>query len=170
MAFNYTDQDIIASLTIGVKDVDPFYNPETNGLTGYAYDGNYYLNGVIQPLVSKATWATEAAGEFRGDGDLFPVNVLILLTKTSLIILDQSTPTSNVGNIPMWMIFLLADNYALANNFSGGLNGWTPSGVSYANGKLAVNYKPDSGNETDTSPLCVTIDFTTDGVFLDVAV
>ena len=66
MAFNYTDQDIIASLTIGVKDVDPFYNPETNGLTGYAYDGNYYLNGVIQPLVSKATWATEAAGESRG--------------------------------------------------------------------------------------------------------
>jgi hypothetical protein len=182
MAYDYLNQVIVATALIQPHDDDSFYNPTTNGHFGYAFDGNFYLDGVLQVGHPRASWATETSGPYRGDGVSFPTAGLILLSPVALTILDQSTPTLIAANLPLWMQFILSDMYALGNNFDDTLNGWTPSGLSYADGVISVIYNPDSGNITSppitsppTSPpidttMVVTLDFVQDTVYLDVAI
>ncbi len=183
---------------------DSFYNPAANFHTGFAANGILYNAGTpvltgSPPVFTYASWWAEFASSpnpYRGDQANFPASGLILLSKVAMTILDQSNQT-----LPLWMQFLLNDSYALANNFSTNdpdyanqlLDGWTPSGLSYADGIISVIYTPDAGayqieglsvppsitgpfaiaSETQTGQgpaMVVNIDFTQDSVYLDTAV
>lgn len=170
--YDYIHQDIVSTALIQPLSSDSFYNPTTTGHTGFAHDGVLYLNGAAVPGPVLASWFTEAPGPYRGDGATFPTSGLILLSKVSLVILDQSQTT-----LPLWMQFLLADNHALANNFSSNnpnfsnqlLDGWTPSGLNYADGIISVTYVPDPGAyqiEGISTPLNITGPFAIGSEFL----
>jgi hypothetical protein len=146
--YNYIHQDIVSTALILPLSDDSFYNPTTTGHTGFAHDGSLYSNGAIVPGPIQASWFTEPAGPYRGDGAPFPATGLILLSKVALTILDQSNTA-----LPLWMQFILGDNMALANNFSTSnpnfanqlLDGWTPNSLAYADGIISVTYVPDAG-------------------------
>jgi hypothetical protein len=157
-SYDYIDQSIMATCLIQPKDIDSFYNPITQLHTGFAWDGQLYSAGI--PQNTYATWYPQAG--------------LVLLSKVALTIVDEST-----ANLNLWMQFLLDNEYALADNFNEELNGWLPSGLSYADGILSVIYSPDAGNKTGLatdggynvdSNMVVHVDFTQDKVYLDVAV
>lgn len=172
--FDYLDEDIVASALIQPHDNDSFYNPVINGHNGYAANGSLYINGTLISHAS-ASWFTENAGPYRGDGSAFPTYGIVLLSKTSLVILDGGIPTLVPQNLALWMQFLLCDEFALTNNFDQALNGWTPNALTYADGRISITYFPDEGNQIIDSPpridgnLVLTIDFTRDLVYLDVA-
>lgn len=182
-SYDYLNQPIVATALMQPYNDDSFYNPDTNSHNGYAADGNLYVNGI--KLVSpnpipppfpayQASWTLESASATRGDGAVFPTAGLILLSPVALTILDQSTPTLNAASLPLWMQFIFADTYALANNFDGALNGWSPRNLAYADGVISVIYQPDYGNMIVSPPAVdtiavVNIDFSRDSVYLDVA-
>jgi len=134
-----------------------------------------YVNGVQQTSSILASWYTEGAGSYRGILPTFPKAGLVLLSNVALTILDETTASLN-----MWMQFLLADSFALANNFNGELNGWQPAKLAYADGIISVIYTPDSGNLSGlaaddsgynvNSNMVVNLDFAQDRVYIDVAV
>lgn len=162
--YDYLDQDIQATALIQVRDNDSFYNPLL-GHTGFAADGTRYTAGVQDSGPVFASWYNEAAGLYRGTKVTFPNAGLILLSKVSLVILDETTRA-----LALWMQFLLNDAYALTNNFSGGSVGFTPHSLCYADGVISVTYLPDEGAVDILSKMIVTFDFTQDTVYLDVAV
>jgi len=178
--YNYLNQDIVATTLIQSYDNDSFYNPTINNHTGFAADGTHYTNGVQDAGPIYASWFTEygTPGDlYRDDQGPFPAYGLILLSPVSMVILDQSTPVPQANELKLWMQFLLADNYMLGNNFDGSLQGFTPSGLSYADGIISVTYKPDDGNMDSTSPpvssnthMVVSLDFSADQAYLDVGV
>jgi hypothetical protein len=195
MGYDFIDQDIVASVDLQPHDDDSFYNPVRNQHTGYAFDGSYYQVGVLQASAGKASWYSEPFGEFRGSTAAFPTYGLVLLSPAALSILDQSQPVLLASQLPLWMLFILADTYALANNFNGSTQGFLPSGLCYADGVISVTYSPDPGNQQTYSPsqhpvlslqpsgyptpypvvsaqssMVVSIDFVQDKVYLDVAV
>ena len=171
------NQPMVATALIQQQGSDGFYFPTANGHMGFAFDGAYYMNGVasISPPM-QASWFTEGPGPYRGSGTPFPPYGLILLGRASLAILDESTTSLN-----LWMTFLFQNGLMLADNFAmGSYNfpvlsppvdrmGFTPRGLSYANGKLTVVFSPDPGSESITSAMAVTVDFTKDSAYLDVA-
>lgn len=176
-AYDYLDQVIVASALIQPHDDDSFYNPTFNGHNGYAADGTFYQSG--NPVLGhrSASWFAEDSGPYRGDGASFPLYGLILLSPVSMVILDAGTPTLNPQSLALWMQFVLSDIYALANNWNGAVNGWTPAQVCYADGVISVTYIPDEGNESGGGPpasinskMVVSMDFSQDKVYLDVAV
>jgi hypothetical protein len=162
--YDYIDQDIQATALVQIRDNDSFYNPSL-GHNGFAADGTRYTNGVQDAGPVFASWFTEGVGTYRGTSAPFPNAGLILLSKVSLVILDETTRSLN-----LWMQFLLEDQNALTDNFNGGTVGFTPKGLLYANGIVSVTYKPDGGATDVTSQMVVTLDFTQDNVYLDVAV
>ena len=184
-AYDYIDQSIMATCLIEPKDIDSFYNPITQNHTGFAWDGTYYVDGVQQltetsppsspplPVPTYASWYTEGQSAYRGLLQTFPQAGLCLLSKVALSILDESTAA-----LTLWMQFLIQNQYALADNWNNALNGWTPSGVIYADGVVSVLYKPDSGNFTGVdgatynvnSNLVVHLDFVQDSVYMDMAI
>jgi hypothetical protein len=155
-SYDYIHQDIVATALILPTENDSFYNPVANLHTGFAFDGRLYRAGVpiasgSPPTYTHATWWTEYTSlpnPYRGDQANFPATGLLLLSPVSLTILDQSNQA-----LPMWMQFLLCDSFMFANDFSTGnsnypnplLNGWNPSGVTYADGIVSVIYTPDIG-------------------------
>jgi hypothetical protein len=70
--------------------------------------------------------------------------------------------------------------FALVDNFNSELNGWSPSGLAYADGVLSAIFTPDYGNKSLVSSdstsfnvnsiMVINIDFSQDRVYLDVAV
>lgn len=173
MSYDYLDQVIVASSVIQPRDNDSFYNPTNpNHHFGYAADGFFYVNGVVQANHPQASWFNEISGAFRGDGSHFPTQGLILLSPASLTILDQSVPTLDAHALPLWMQFLFSDMFALADNFNTALNGWSPTGLQYADGIISVLYTKDPGNQSApsiNSQLVVTLDFSQDSIYLDAA-
>lgn len=175
MAYDYLNQSIVSSLLIVPKDNDSFFNPVSLGLTGYGFDGQLYDGGVLAiapfgPFQNlQASWFLEAQSAYRGPLPTFPKGALVLLSKTALTILDETNSVTTAGALPLWMEFLLNDLYALTDNFDNTLIGFTPAGLSYAGGILVVTYIPDAGS-TIQSAMAVNVDFTGDGVYLDVAV
>jgi hypothetical protein len=182
-AYDYINQSIMATCLIQPKDIDSFYNPITQGHTGFAWDGVLYSAGVQQytptspPNLIYASWYTEGVNAFRGELQTFPQTGLVLLSKAALTILDGSTSALN-----LWMQFLVENQYALADNWNDALNGWLPSNVIYADGVISVIYTPDPGNKTGSlssppipgsyninSSMVVHLDFTQDSVYVDVA-
>jgi hypothetical protein len=189
--YNYLNQDIVATALIQPYDNDSFYNPVTNHHTGFAADGTHYTNGVQDVGPVFASWYTEYASPNtglpqpqRGDQAAFPTYGIILLSPEALTILDESSPVPQANELKLWMLFALADNFMMTNNFDAGLQGFTPSGLAYADGIISIIYTPDSGNFDNgpgTTPpvsppyssithMIVSIDFATDGAYLDVGI
>jgi len=171
--YNYIKQPMVATALIQQSDSDGFYFPGNNGHTGYAFNGQHYTNGVQDIGYPSASWFSEGSGSYRGAGTSFPFYGLILLGRASMTILDESNPSLN-----LWMTFLFGNGMMLTDNFIMGdpnfstsyQMGFTPSGLSYANGKLSVVLSPDRGSESITSTMAITIDFSQDRAYLDVAV
>src|SRR5271170_5185976 len=91
MAYDFIDQQIVSSCLIQSYTDDSFYNPVVNSHTGFAADGNFYSQGVLQPAHAQASWFTEfGTNPFRGSTAVFPAFGLILLSPASLAIFDQS--------------------------------------------------------------------------------
>jgi len=90
------------------------------------------------------------------------------------------------------MQFAIADGYMMTDNYVSALNppvlaiqGFTPSGLSYADGIISITYTPDSGNQPPAlagspvpepqpgdsaqSHMVVSIDFSQDAAYVDVA-
>ncbi len=187
--YDFIDQDIVGTALIQPFNNDSFFNPTTNHHYGFAADGTHYTDGVQDlagspPSPIYASWFSEAAGPYRGDRQAFPQYGLILLSPVSMVILDESTPVPNANELALWMHFLLGDTFMMTNNFTdtagdgtGSLQGFTPIGLSYADGIISIIYKPDDGNvDTSTPPVAsnthmiVSIDFSQDSAYLDVAV
>lgn len=158
--YDFIDQNIVSSCLVQGRTDDSFYFPNlgSNRHTGFAFDGNHYTLGVLDGLTSpwytnggnlQATWWSEAqAGNpYRSDQQNFPTYGLVLLSPVSLVILDQATLVSVATSLPLWMQFLLSDDFAFANNFNGAIQGFLPSSVCYADGIISVTYSPDAGNQ-----------------------
>jgi hypothetical protein len=206
--YNYLTQNIVATCLIQAYNNDSFYLPTTNNHTGFAADGTYYLNGVQQfapgspPTPIYASWYKEfsnptASGPQpdRDDQATFPTYGLILLSPVAMTILDQSTPVPQADELKMWMTFGMADQYMMSNNYVAflptpglAIQGFTPSGLSYADGIISIIYTPDAGNQapaliegsppapgipvsgdSSQSHMVVSIDFAQDLAYLDVA-
>ena len=195
MAYDFIDQNIVASCLIQSHTDDSFYNPVANSHTGYAFDGNYYAQGAIVVGHQQASWFTEfGTNQFRGNQAAFPTYGLVLLSPVSLVVLNQTVSVSQASALPLWMQFILGDFNALTNNFDSSIQGFLPAGVCYADGIISVTYTPDAGNEAATalppaailepyttqlpnypivpaqSCMVVSIDFSLDIIYLDVAV
>src|SRR5271156_2601633 len=162
MAYDYIDQNIVASCLIEGRTDDSFFFPTgQNQHTGYAFNGVHYTLGVQDTDSTfagnlQASWWSESQtnNPFRGDQQNFPTFGLVLLSPVSLVILDQSIPVSIASKLPLWMQFLLGDTNALANDFNGAIQGFLPSSVCYADGIVSVTYTPDAGNQaTYTFPV-----------------
>lgn len=162
--YSYLDQEVVASQLIQVRDDDSFYNPSL-GHNGFAFDGTRYTNGVQDAGPIFASWYSEATGPYRGDSATFPRFGLILLSKVSMVILDEST-----RDLTLWMQFLMNDANAFTNNFSGGIIGFTPQSLCYADGVISITCVPDEGAIDITSKMVITFDFSQDRSYLDVAV
>lgn len=163
---DYLNRDIVATALIEPKANDSFYNPVSKGHTGFAADGTYYVSGVQQTPIVYASWYSETANTYRGLLQTFPTSGLILLSPSELTILDET-----VSTLDLWIRFLLSDGFALTNNFSGALQGFSPSGLCYADGVISVTYAPDAGTETvdRTTIMVVHLDFTQDKAYMDLA-
>ncbi len=165
--YNYLDQQITATCLVQAYNNDSFYFPETNNHSGFAYDGKKYLNGQLDllpgspPTTQYASWYTEFASPTasgpepaRDDQAQFPAFGLILLSPVAMTILNQSTPVPQANELKMWMQFAMADGYIMSNNYMTAMSppvlaiqGFTPSGLSYADGIISVIYTPDAGNQ-----------------------
>jgi hypothetical protein len=175
--YTYSQQPVVATAVIQQRTDDSFYFPETNGHTGFAFNGIYYQDGVRGSPQTFASWYTEAGSPpFRGAMGQFPSYGLILFSRASLTILDESNPQLN-----LWMIFLFHDNLLLTDNFAidnpnyppppmAGLQGFMPRGLAYANGIISAVFSPDPGSKSITSTMSINIDFTRDSAYLDVAI
>ena len=150
----------VSSCLISPRDNDSFYNPISMGHTGFAYDGTHYNVGIQQYPVVYASWYTEGSSPNRGTTSTFPSIGIALLSQVDLTIYDESNT-----NLPLWMRFILADSYLLANNFDG-LHGFTPNKVSYAEGVISVVCDSDPGLELQTT-LVINIDFSQDSASIE---
>src|SRR5271156_2147903 len=156
MAYDFIDQNIVSSCLVQSYTDDSFYNPVVNLHTGFAFDGSYYSQGVLQSTHPKASWFTEfGSNPFRGSTAAFPSYGVILLSPVSLVILDQSKAVQMASSLPLWMQFILGDNNALANNFDSSVQGFLPARVIYADGIISVTYTPDAGNQLYPHPTTV---------------
>ena len=156
MAYDFIDQNIVSSCLVQSYTDDSFYNPVVNQHTGFAFDGSYYLQGVLESTHAKASWFTEfGTNPFRGSTAAFPSYGVILLSPVSLVILDQSKAVQMASSLPLWMQFILGDNNGLANNFDSSVQGFLPARVVYADGIVSVTYTPDSGNQPYLHPTTV---------------
>jgi len=203
--YDYLDQNIVATCLIQAYNNDSFYNPAANFHTGFAADGTFYLSGVQQvgagspPGPIYASWYLELAHPTasgpepsRDASATFPAYGIILLSPVAMTILDESTPVPQANQLKMWMQFALADAYMMTNNYVSALSppqlaiqGFTPSGLSYADGIISITYTPDSGNQPPVlsgtpdpipqpgdsaqSHMVVSIDFSQDAAYVDVA-
>jgi len=195
--YDYIDQNIVASALIQAYNNDSFYNPVANSHTGFAADGTHYTAGV-QDLTGSplgpifASWYLEfftpnssPPVPQRGDLATFPSYGLILLSPAAMTILDESSPVPQANELKVWMQFALADGFMMSDNYVNNLSppqsaiqGFTPSGLSYADGVISIIYTPDDGNQPPTSPpqsgnssqthMVVSIDFSQDLAYLDV--
>jgi hypothetical protein len=166
MAYDYLNQEVVATCLIQSSDIDSFYNPTALTHTGYAFDGFYYTNGV-QDSTRRASWFIEGTSSYRGSGQPFPSSGLVILSRVALTILDVTTVTAG---LVLWMQFLMDDSFMLTDNFNGGLQGFSPKGLSYADGILSVEYSTNPGSTAVTTAMVGTIDFSQDKAYVDVAI
>ena len=152
--YEYLHQYIRASTLIQPFDNESFFHPTTTGHTGFAFDGIHYTSGVKGNVY--ASWYSEPFSSYRGSTQNFPTSAIVLLSDVALTIMDETAP-----NLPLWMQFLIQDNFMMGNNITSGLIGFTPTYLTYSNGVLSVIAIPDSGS-TMTTNLVITFDFVTD--------
>ena len=154
-------QPATASTLIWQKSNDSFFNPVGLNHTGFAADGFWYSGGTQNPN-RVASWFSEAPSTTRM-GTAFPPQALVLLSRASLTLFDQSEAALN-----MWMVFYFADDLGLTDNFEAQTIGSLPTGLTWANGVLSVIYTPDAGSPNQNA-IALTIDFTQDDIYLEIA-
>jgi len=164
MPTSYTSltQPVLTSLTISVKDDDPFFNPVELTHTGFAYDGFMYNGGVQNPSQT-ASWYSEGPSLTRGTLASFPTDAVIVVSAGSLTILDATA-----NPLAMWMLFYYCDQYAFPNNFQGAIESFSSVAASWGAGKLTVVMVADPGSEAMPAAI-LTLDFATDSVYIDYA-
>lgn len=82
-------------------------NPTASNFTGYARDGYHYTNGVLDPGPVQAPWAQEFISGNRSNRDDFPLEALIVITDSEVVIFDlDGWPTY----LRMWMRFELGSS------------------------------------------------------------
>lgn len=153
-------KEILASALFEAGPDDEFFFPVDGVLTGFAYDGKLYQNGAEVPAVDPASWFSEEPGPFRGTRAQFPQRGLILVTDAGLSILDLES------RYAMWMIALRGDNFGLTHNFLNNISGFTPSSVSYQNGRVVVSLSPDAGS-VFTAPVFIIFDLVLDRIYME---
>jgi hypothetical protein len=161
--YNYLQQAIQATSLILAYTNDSFFYPQNQKHTGFAFDGFWYSAGVVDKS-RIASWYSENSSSYRGVSRSFPTTSLVLLSRASLVILDESNP-----DLTLWIQFLIHDNFALTHNFSGQLISFFPSDLAYSDGVIAVSYKPDLGSAIQNL-MVVSLDFAKDKIYLDTAV
>ena len=143
-------------------DADSFYNPVGLGHTGFAFDGNSYTAGVLG--TTKASWFLESQSITRGVLTEFPTQILVLVDRASVTILDATSQALN-----LWMIFLFADQNAYADNSQQTTAGYIASSVTWDNGLLTIGMTPDAGSTAQAFE-AITFDFVQDQVYLDTSI
>jgi hypothetical protein len=161
-SYSFLSQPVITSALYVQMDADSFFNPVALGHTGFAFDGNSYTLGVLG--TSTASWFTEPPSATRGDLPEFPTQILVLVDRASITILDATTTALN-----LWMIFLFADENAFADNSQQTTAGYVASSVTWNNGLLTIVMTPDAGSTAQAFE-AITFDFVNDQVFLDTSV
>lgn len=157
---------VYCSCVITAADTDLFFHPTTaSGLTGFAADGYYYLNGVKNSLV-QAPWWNEATGggdqTTRGSLQSFPTPGLVLVTEGSISILNPA------DGLSMWMIFKKKEGNVYSNTYNLGTGAaFTPVEVNFDSGVLTVNMQVQAGSSFNDL-ITLGIDFVNDFIFLDV--
>lgn len=163
MAYDYLSQPIITSALCFLRDVDSFFSPASLSHTGFAFDGQPYTAGTPSGG-AVASWFSEAQGDTRGPLATFPTQTLVLVSQTSVSILDATSEALN-----LWMIFYFEDNFAYADNSQGQDAGYVAATVTWANGLLSITMKPDAGS-TPQAAVVLTFDFVQDAVYADTSV
>jgi hypothetical protein len=163
LGYNYLEQSVIASLTIAEKDDDSFFSPVLWQHTGFAFDGNYYDQGLLV-AGTQASWFTEPVTAQRGNSAAFPDNVLVVLSVASLSMLNTSNDT-----ISLWMLFYYMDTGAFPNNFTSGIASFSPQSLAWGNGRLSVVSAADPGSPFNGPYAVLTFDFVADQVYMDYA-
>jgi hypothetical protein len=161
-AYSFLAQPVITSSLYVQLDADSFYNPVGLAHTGFAFDGNSYTNGVLGE--TQASWFLEPQSTTRGVLQEFPTQILVLVDRASVTILDATTTALN-----LWMIFLLGDQNAFADNSQATSAGYVASSVTWDNGRLTIGMTPDAGSAVQSFE-AITFDFVQDQVFLDTSV
>ena len=143
--------DDITALHFSYAGQELFSNPDRE-YTGYAANGFWYTNGVLDPthVPFKATWASEGEGEpneNRGDLDRLPKRVITVATTREVAMFDADT-------LDLWMRFVIGNiNPPGAGRLVGG-PGTEIRDVSFANGFLIIatnfglrvaNFRTDKG-------------------------
>jgi len=102
--------------------------------TGFAADGFWYANGVVDPAHSppRATWALEAQGTNRGELDTFPTRLFVVTTREEVVLIDADT-------LDVWFRVLRG----VSNELLG--NSRMPRAASFVEGFLVI--------ATDNAPL-----------------
>lgn len=161
VAYNYIEQSVIASLSIAEKDDDSFYSPVLLSHTGFAADGYFYNQGVVN-LTQQASWFTEPVSGQRGPAAAFPSNVLVILSQASMSMLATVNE-----QIILWMLFYYLDQGALPNNFTTSTASFTPQSLAWGNGRLSLVSAADPGSSFNGPYAVLTLDFVTDQAYID---
>lgn len=161
-AYNYLQQSVLDSCSISEKDDDSFFHPTLLNHTGYAYDGNLYAAGVLDPS-SQASWFLELSSTVRGT-PAFPSDLLVVLSQASLSMLETANET-----VLLWMLFYYRDPAVYSNNFSDQIASFSPQSLTWGNGRLSVLSASDPGSPFSLYAV-LTIDFVEDGAYVDYSV
>lgn len=160
--YDFLNQPIITSALCFQRDADSFFNPTGLGHTGFAFDGNSYTSGVLGE--GQASWFTESQSGTRGPSSAFPTQILVLVGRASLTLLDATT-----DNLNLWMLFYFADQNAFGDNTQGTVSGFIAANVTWTNGLLTVALSPDPGSPV-MAAVSFTFDFVQDAVYFDTTV
>jgi hypothetical protein len=153
-------KEVIASVLFEAAPDDEFFFPVDGVLSGFAFDGKLYQNGAEVPAVDPASWFSEEPGAYRGTRPQFPQRGLVLVTDAGLSIIDLES------RYAMWMVALRGDGFGLTHNFLDNISGFTPTGVSYQNGRVVITLSPDAGS-VFTAPVFIVFDFTLDNTYME---
>jgi hypothetical protein len=158
--YNFKNQPVITSILCFQRDADSFFAPAALGHNGYAADGTHYTAGV-RNASQQASWHSEAPSSTRGNLATFPPQVLVLVSRGSIILLDATSES-----LDLWMVFYFGDQLAYADNGQEVVAGYIASTVCWNNGLLTVTLVPDPG-AASLGPTILTLDFTQDRVYAD---
>ncbi len=160
MAYNYLNQAVLASTLCLERDADSFFRPVALNHTGFAADGQFYNAGVVSGS-QVASWNAEPQSATRGPLPTFPTQALVIVNRASVAILDATT-----DEIALWMLFYCADDNAHTDNAQKGPDGYIPTAVTWANGRLSITLSPDAGSTLQMVQV-TTFDFVADAVYIE---
>jgi hypothetical protein len=128
----------IQALCFSAVDQGVFWSPDA-AYTGYAANGFWYTDGVLDPahVPFQATWSAESESTDRGTAAAFPPRILVVATRLDVCILDADS-------LDVWLRF----RTGVASPSSGkgramGHGGVAVTDVAFADGVLIVTTTRD---------------------------